>query len=93
MAATGSVDNSGYDVPPPTNPLPFEDWGLFEAHEDTELSVSLEQQGIALIAQSLRNRFDELSIGSADEGDERSDVDEDEVIDATIAGEYIYKYL
>lgn len=60
--------------------LPIEGWGIFEANEDTDLAMSLEQQGAALIARSLMDRLDELSDdGSVDRDAERSQVDEDEV--------------
>jgi hypothetical protein len=72
--------------PPPHHLSPFEGWGLFEAHKDTKLTESLEKQGIALIAKSLLDRFDELSVGSADDEDERSVVNEDEVQEPTVAG-------
>jgi hypothetical protein len=58
-----------YSAPEPEL-SPVEGWGLFEANGDTDLALSLEQQGIALIAQSLLDRFDELSVGSLDDGDE-----------------------
>jgi hypothetical protein len=65
--------------------FPVEGWGLFEANEETNLALSLEQQGIALIAQSLLDRFDELSVRSADDGAERSEDDEDEVPEPTFS--------
>jgi hypothetical protein len=79
--ATGNIsadldapDHLNYS-PPPRHLSPFEGWGLFEAHEDTKLMESLEKQGIALIAKSLLDRFDELSV-----------VNEDEVQELTVAG-------
>ena len=52
---------------PHSSPIPgISGWGLFEAHGDTELDLSAEEQGIALIAKSLLDRFDELSMGSED---------------------------
>ena len=72
--------------PEPLDPLPLGGWGLFEANEITDLAMSSEQQGVALIAQSLLDRFDELSVGSADEGAEWSEIDEDEVPEPTLAG-------
>jgi hypothetical protein len=71
---------------PEPAPIPIEGWGLFEANEDTDLALSLEQQGIALIAQSLLDRFDEISVGSADNEDERSAVDEDNVPEPIVPG-------
>jgi hypothetical protein len=59
---------------------------VFEANKDTDLALSLEQQGIALIAQSLLDRFDEISVGSADNEDERSAVDEDNVPEPIVPG-------
>ncbi|KAF8220185.1 hypothetical protein L208DRAFT_1417052, partial [Tricholoma matsutake] len=47
------------------------DWNLFEANEDTDLAQSAEQRSVALIAQGLLDRLDELS---EDELDERSEV-------------------
>ena len=65
---------------------PIEGWGLFEANDDTDLASSLEQQGIASIARSLLDRFDEISVESLDNGDERSEVDEDEVPEPIVPG-------
>ncbi|KIM87978.1 hypothetical protein PILCRDRAFT_3689 [Piloderma croceum F 1598] len=65
--------------PKPLDPLPLGGWGLFEANERTDLAMSSEQQGVALIAQSLLDQFDKLSVGSADEGAEQSEIDKDEV--------------
>jgi hypothetical protein len=65
---------------------PVEGWGLFEANDNTYLAQALEQQGIALIARSLLDRFDEISVGSLDDGDERSEVDEDEVPEPIVPG-------
>ena len=67
-------------------PIPIEGWGLFEANEDTDLALSSEQQGIALIAKSLLDRFDEMSVGSADNNDERSEVDEADVPEPIVSG-------
>jgi hypothetical protein len=64
---------------PEPEPFPIEGWGAFEANENTDLALSLEQQGVALIARSLLDRFDEFSVGSLDGDDERSKVDEDKV--------------
>jgi hypothetical protein len=71
---------------PPFHATPFEGWGLFEAHEDTELAESLEKQGVARLTKSLLDRFDEMSVGSVDDEDERSDVNEDELLEPTVAG-------
>jgi len=81
-----SSDASHRDHTPEPAPMPVEGWGLFEASEETDLALSLEQQGIALIAKSLLDRFDEISIGSADDEDERSEVDEDEMPEPTVIG-------
>ena len=56
----GDVSNSEHASLQP-DPIPIEGWGLFEANEDTKLAMSVEQQGIALIAKSLLDRFEELS--------------------------------
>jgi len=64
---------------PEPEPFPIEGWGAFEANENTDLALSLEQQGVALIARSLLDWFDEFSVGSLDGDDERSKVDEDKV--------------
>jgi hypothetical protein len=78
--------------PEPPDPSPLGGWGMFKASEDTDLAMSSEQQGIALIAQSLLDRFDELSVGSADDGAERSEVDEDEVPEPSLAGKQACSY-
>jgi hypothetical protein len=85
------LDNPNYS-PPPVQPLPFEGWGVLEAHGDAKLTESLEKQGIALIAKSILARFDELSIGSADNDDEQSVVNEDEVQEPTVAGIQIISF-
>jgi len=81
----GDISNSEHASPQPDS-IPTEGWGLFEASEDTELAMSVEQRGIALIAKSLLDRFEELSdVESIDEADERSDVDDDEVREPEVA--------
>jgi hypothetical protein len=84
---------SGHEHTP--EPAPIEGWGLFGANEDTELAMSLEQQGVALITQSLLERFDELSVGSAEDADadERSQVDEHEVLEPTVAGKSLSSFI
>ena len=59
----------------PTSPehSPIPGWGLFEVHGDTDLALSAEEQGIALIAKSLLDRFEEMSVGSDEAAEERSD--------------------
>jgi hypothetical protein len=84
VADSGS-NHPEYSTPEP-EPSPIEGWGLFEANDDTDLALSSEQHGIALIAQSLLDRFDEISVGSVDNGDERSEVDEDEVPEPILQG-------
>jgi len=74
------------DAPEPA-PVPIEGWGAYQANEDTDLALSLEQQGIALVAQSVLDRLDEISVGSADGDDERSAVDEDDVPEPIVPGE------
>ena len=85
QAADSNSNHPEYTTPE-TEPTPIEGWGLFEANDNTDLALSLEQQGIALIAQSLLDRFDEISVGSVDNGDERSQVDEDEVPEPIVQG-------
>jgi len=76
----------------PLDLLPLGGWGVFEANKRTDLAMSSEQQGIMLIAQSVLDRFDELSIGSADKGVEWSEVDKDEVPEPTLAGKQACSY-
>jgi hypothetical protein len=57
---------------PEHSPIPG-GWNLFEVHGDTELALSAEMQGVALIAKSLLDHFDEMSIGSDEVAEERSD--------------------
>lgn len=83
------VANSGANPPEHTDelaPFPIEGWGVFEANDDTDLALSVEQQGIALIAQLLLDRFDEISVESADNEDERLEVDEDDVPEPIVPG-------
>ena len=84
--ASNNVNHAAHASEP--EPFPIEGWGLFEANEETDLAMSAEQQGIALIARSLLDRFDELSVGSADDDAERSVVDEDEVPEPALAGKH-----
>ena len=56
---------------PEHSPIPG--WGLFEVHGDTDLALSAEEHGIALIAKSLLDRFEEMSVGSDEAAEERSD--------------------
>jgi hypothetical protein len=88
MFAEMTPQTMDHHSPPPI--LPIEGWGLFEVHEDTELQESLERQGVALVAQSLLDQFDELSIGSADNEEERSDINEDNVPEPTVAGKSLH---
>jgi hypothetical protein len=67
------------------------DWNLFEATEDTYLSSpSMDQQGVALIAQELIDRLNSQDdeIGSEDEDEERSDGNNEQevVAEPTITG-------
>lgn len=91
----GSSGARGPEYAPEPAPAPVEGWSMFEANEDTELAVSLEQQGVALIARSLLERFDELSVGSAEDADadERSQVDEVEVLEPTVAGKSLSSFM
>ena len=62
-------------------------WNLFEVHGDTDLALSAEKQGVALIAKSLLDRFDEMSIGSDEAAEERSDDEADnEIPEPIVAG-------
>jgi hypothetical protein len=92
--AAESDGNYPEHAPGPELPdlLPLGDWGMFKASGRTELAMLLEQQGIALLGQSLLDRFDELSVGSVDDGAERSEIDEDEVPEPTLAGKKAYSY-
>jgi hypothetical protein len=69
------------------------DWNLFEANEHTRLDESPEQRGVALIAQDIIDRFEQLSANSMDELEERSDVepiDGLEPVEAVVAGLHSY---
>lgn len=66
---------------PPTSPSetfldnPIADWGVFAATENTYLNRSQEDEGTALLAQSLLDRFDDLSLdGSSDERDDEGGI-------------------
>lgn len=75
--------------PPPRSDLaPLPGWGLFEVYGDTELVPSEEQQSVAAIAQAVLDHFDRLSVGSDEEDVERSDVDEEEIREPIVVGEF-----
>lgn len=66
-------------------PYPIADWGVFEATANTQLGRSLEEEGVALIAQSLLDRLDDLSGNESNE--ERSDPEDGVVPEATFSGQ------
>lgn len=68
------------------------DWNLFEATEDTDLAHSADQEAVALIAQGLIERLDQLSLEniSEDEAEERL---EDEECPAEPVAHGIVKHL
>lgn len=76
---------------PPTSPSddflhnPITDWGVFAATENTYLNRSQEDEGIALLAQSLLDRLDDLSIDGS--SGERSDEDDTPVYGDTPPGQ------
>lgn len=51
---------------------PIADWGVFAATENTYLNRSQEEEGVALLAKSVLDRFEDLSLDGS--GDERSDM-------------------
>lgn len=56
-------------------------------HGDTELALSAEMQGVALIAKSLLDHFDEMSIGSDEVAEERSDDEAgNEILEPIVTG-------
>jgi hypothetical protein len=61
------------------------DWNLFEANEHTDLDESPEQRGVALIAQGLLDRLDQLSASSMDELEERSDIEPIEGLEPVVS--------
>lgn len=73
--------------PSPTFLDPTYGWGLYAVNENTTLARSAEQEGIALIAKSILDRFEELSGGESEQ--ERSDVDEHEVPEPIVTREYM----
>jgi hypothetical protein len=89
-ALTGSRDGSIPDSVTSADPSPTAGWGLFEAYGDTNLALSAEDQGIALIAKSLLHYFDEVSVGSEDDGDERSDDDTNEIPEPIVTGQQLF---
>jgi hypothetical protein len=86
-----ATENQDYPVSnsTPASPehSPIPGWNLFEVHGDTDLALSAEREGIALIAKSLLDRFDEISIGSEEVAEERSDDEAgDEIPEPIITG-------
>jgi hypothetical protein len=71
---------------PEHSPIPG-GWNLFEVHGDTDLALSAEKQGVALIAKSLLDHFDEMSIGSDEAAEERSDDEAgNEILEPIVTG-------
>lgn len=96
LVVTGTTLESESEPSLPRSPAPLApasmiDWNLFEATEDTYLSSpSMDQQGVALIAQELIDRLNSQDdeIGSEDEDEERSDGNNEQevVAEPTITG-------
>lgn len=85
-SATDSYDLNATDAVPlsPTFLDPIYGWGQFTVNENTKLAQSAEEEGIALIAKSLLDRFEELS---GDESErEWSEVDEEEIDEPIVTG-------
>lgn len=85
-SAADSYDLNATDTAPlsPTFLDPIYGWGQFTVNENTELAQSAEQEGVALIAKSLLDRFEELS---GDESErEWSEVDEEEIDEPIVTG-------
>jgi hypothetical protein len=90
-ALTGSQNDSIPDSVPSSDPDPNPGWAMFEAYGDTNLALSAEDQGIALLAKGLLQHFDEVSIGSEDDGDERSDDDaNNEIPEPIVTGKQLF---
>ncbi|KAF7965797.1 hypothetical protein HWV62_41769 [Athelia sp. TMB] len=82
-----SGDSSGPPAsrsPSPAQLDSIEGWGLFSAGDATHLNRSGEEEGVALIAQSLLARLDELSDEETD--DERSEEGDGECREPIISG-------
>jgi hypothetical protein len=89
-ALTGNRNDSIPDSVPSPDPPPIPGWGMFEAYSDTNLALSAEEQGIALIAKSLLDCFDEVLVDSEDDGDERSDDDtNNEIPEPIVTGQQL----
>ena len=93
LVVTGTALEHESEPSPPHSPAPASmiDWNLFEATEDTNLSLpSMDQQGVALIAQELINLLNSQDdeIGSEDEDEERSDGEDEQeaIIEPTVTG-------
>lgn len=85
-SVNGGHDLNATDAGPlsPTFLDPIYGWGQFTVNENTELAQSAEEEGIALIAKSLLDRFEELSGDESEQ--ERSEVDEEETDEPIVTG-------
>jgi hypothetical protein len=90
--AVGAITDSQSEpatgqTPASPDNAPIPGWGLLEVYGNTELDLSAEEQGIALISKSLLDHFDTLSVGSKDDNAERSDAEPNvEIPELTLAG-------
>ena len=86
-STSGDKSSSAPDIttrsPSPLDPV--YGWGQYIINEDTQLARSAEEEGIALIARSLLDRFDELSGDESEQ--ERSDVEDEEVHEPIVTRE------
>lgn len=72
----------------PVENYPIDGWRVFEATENTQLDRSVAQEGVALIAQSLLYRLDDLS--GDESNDERSESEGEEIPEVVVPGAYFY---
>ncbi|KAF7971706.1 hypothetical protein HWV62_20057 [Athelia sp. TMB] len=70
----------------PIDNYPIDGWGVFEATQNTRLNQSAEQEGVALIAQSLLDRLDDLS--GNESNNERSDSEGEDIPEVVVPGAF-----
>lgn len=81
-------DSSSNRSHSPIDNYPIDGWGVFEATQNTWLNQSAEQEGVALIAQSLLDRLDDLS--GNESNNKRSDSEGEDIPEVVVPSASYY---